>query len=152
MRANTPKHILIPVDFSEHSGRALTYGASMAKELGARVLALHVLRPAFRYIPLEESVWGATVTVDQLSKLLEENAKQSFETFLEQQPEAIRGSIDHEVVLGDPAHAVLDRAEKGDVDLIVVGSHGREGISRWVMGSVAERIVRHAHCPVLVVH
>lgn len=151
MAAEIPKSILIPVDFSEHSARALTYGATMAKKLDARVIAIHVLRPAYRYIPLEEAVWGAAVTVDELSKILEDNAKQDFDTFLAKQPETVRSLIEQEIATGDPAHAALDRAEKGDVDLIVVGSHGREGVSRWVMGSVAERIVRHAHCPVLVV-
>lgn len=150
--ANTPKNILIPVDFSDHSRRALDYGVALAERVGGQATALHVLPPAFEYIPLEQAVWGATVTANQIRERVTENAQKEFAKFMENLPETVRSRVTQEMLSGEPSETVLDRAEQGNFDLIVVGSHGRRGVARWVMGSVAERIVRHARCPVLVVH
>jgi len=73
------------------------------------------------------------------------------EAFLAKQPDEVRSHVTAELKHGVPAEVILDTAKEAGFDLVVVGTHGRRGVKRFLLGSVAERVIRHAHCPVLVV-
>jgi universal stress protein A len=139
-------HILAPTDFSDHSKKALDYAVGLAEKFAAKLLLLHVVEippyPVEGYAPpslaatfLEDLERQAT---EELARWLPEGAPQNVE-------------VTRAVTIGSPYRTILETAEAEGVDLIVMATIGRTGISRLVMGSVAERIVRHATCPVLTI-
>ncbi len=132
--------VVVPFDFSDHSKQAVELAVKLADDPG-RVHVLHVL-PFL--IPTEPGVvWG---TIDDSSRI-----DHALEAMREALPEPKFGQVAFEVRLGDPGSVAAQRAEELSAGLMVVGSHGRTGISRMVLGSVAERVTRLAPCPVLVV-
>ena len=139
--------ILVPFDFSEFSEKALTWGIEMAKQLRGRVLLLHVI-PAFDSSSPVFSTGAFPIAElqDKLQAEAEDKAK-ALVAGTDRQPVVI-----HTVaVTGDPFQEICRVAADEEVDLIVMGSHGRTGLRHVLLGSVAERVVRHAQCPVLVV-
>jgi universal stress protein A len=137
------KKILVPVDFSPCSLKALQYAAPFAKQFGAELVIVHVVES---YIPVPEV---GTVDVTIIQEEIKDGAKKELEK--------LRQSVDPELVptaelrIGTPWVEVIETAKKLNVDLIIVSTHGRTGLSHVFMGSIAESIVRHAGCPVLVV-
>ncbi len=132
--------ILVPFDFSEHAMAAVETAVKIAED-PTQVHALHVL-PFL--VPSEPGVvWG---TVDDASRI-----KHAIAAMAEALPESTFGKICLDVRLGDPGKVAAQRADELQAELVVVGSHGRTGLSRMLLGSVAERVTRMAHCPVLVV-
>jgi universal stress protein A len=138
MHATSKKRILVPVDFSDGSLEALRYAMRLAEPLGARLIVLHVVEVILHYaaavdILLEEQL---RATRRRLSQLLEE----------------LRLGKAHGIVqVGVPYRVIVDTAGRLGAELIVMGTHGRSGVSRFLAGSVAERVVRMAKCPVLTV-
>jgi nucleotide-binding universal stress UspA family protein len=129
------RRILVPIDWSEPSDRAFRLAASLARDHAARLLLLHVVPlPAVMYGPPPESYLGHVL--EGLSRL---------------KPADPKVRTEYSVGEGDPAAVILDTARGGSCDLIVMGTHGRTGLNRLVLGSVAERVVRKAPCPVLTV-
>ncbi len=145
-----PKRILVPIDFSELSGHGLRYGAGLARDTGAELVVVHV----GAFIPLlgapgpEAGEIAALYYADSLKE-----QKRLAKEALEAQVEPLLGQVPIETIYceGDPALAVADIVKSSNIDLIVIGSHGRSGIRRALMGSVAEKICRHADCAVTVV-
>lgn len=141
------KKILVPVDFSTCSGAALDYAVSLSKQLGAALEVVHAFEiPTF--VPPHVVVVMGEVEAS-LSEHAEREARQQLEAFLHSR--GVGSDTKRELLLGPPAHTVLERLAQNDVDLVVMGTHGRTGISRWVMGSTAEKVLRGAPCPVLTV-
>ncbi|OHB96483.1 MAG: hypothetical protein A3I59_08450 [Planctomycetes bacterium RIFCSPLOWO2_02_FULL_50_16] len=139
------KKILCPVDYSDCSAKALRYAAGLALKDSARLYLMHVIdKRVYDY--------GGPVYEAQLSPDAEviEHLK---EKLGESVPKEIRGDIDVEtiVTVGVPAQEIVNAADDKEVDVIVMGTHGRTGIAHVVMGSVAENVVRKALCPVLTV-
>jgi nucleotide-binding universal stress UspA family protein len=135
--------VLVPVDFSEPAHEAARHARALAEVYGARVDLLHVvdevlLRPV--YAPLRGSF--------QLDR--EEVVAQA-EAELRRFADALGGEAALHVRVGHPALGILDFAAEEGVDLIVIGSHGRSGIERLFLGSVAEKVIRMAPCPVFTV-
>jgi nucleotide-binding universal stress UspA family protein len=145
----TIHRILVPVDFSEPSRRALDYAAELARPLGAAIEVLHVVEiPAF--VP-SAGLPEARASDLSLAALVRESAEKLLAQFVGEAAErgiAVRAS---RLELGSPPQVITGIAVKEDYDLIVLGTHGRTGLTRALMGSVAERVVRHAPCPVLSV-
>jgi len=136
------KHILACVDFSEHSTLALAEVGEYARANGSKVTLIHI-SDTHPFVPPQTILETASVTDeaahrDELAKLRDQHLTE-VEVELQVVP-------DHA-----PAKAICEYAEKHGVDLIVVGSHGRGGMERWLIGSVAERVVRHAATNVYVV-
>jgi nucleotide-binding universal stress UspA family protein len=132
--------ILVPTDFSAHSANAFRLACSLARDCGAQVVVLHVLtHPEVAYtegviLPPPEAYeqrWR-----EQLDRL---------------QPPDRAVRLERRLVYGYPADKILRVAEETRCGLIVMGTHGWTGLTRLVMGSVAERVVRRAPCPVLTV-
>ena len=138
------KRICCPVDFSETSRVALETSAGLAKREGAELALVYVLEmPAavaeFPMLPAE----FLEQTTREVEKKLERWRSEA---------EGLRGGpVRAEVVSGSPAGEIVRHARAGGFDLLVVGTHGRTGIRHLVLGSVAERVIREAHCAVLVV-
>jgi len=138
--------ILCPVDFSEYSAKAYDYAQSLAQRYGAKLLLEHVIQPLTSTYPyyafpeaIEEVFWNLeTRAGEQLSEFVSAHQVDGFET----QRFVHKGTV---------PDCVLAFAESEGADLIVMGTHGRHGFDRLTMGSVAEKVLRKAHCPVLVV-
>ncbi|MBI2480814.1 MAG: universal stress protein [Planctomycetia bacterium] len=130
--------ILFPTDFSHTGDAALALATSLARDTGATLLIVHVEEPPTAYGGGELYYGIPEPATEDLRKMLHKVA-----------PTDPAVPYEHRLVTGDPANAVVRLAEEEGVDMIVLGTHGRTGLSRLLMGSVAEAIVRRAKCPVL---
>ena len=140
----TVQHILVPTDFSEYADYALDYAIELAQKLQARLTFLHVIH----LTPMAMGEIGASGLAPYLEEI-ETDAQQRMEGIVERvHQEGLEGEIS--IVQGVPFQIIVDMAESRGVDLIVMGTHGRTGLTHALMGSVAERVVRLAPCPVLV--
>ncbi len=138
------KRILLPVDFSHSSDAALSFASSLAADSKAQLTLLHVGENSPAYLA---GYGGFSYTPEFHEKVVKENL-----TLLERIKPTIAGiEYKHEYLDGEPAEEILSFADRENVDLIVIGSHGRTGLSRLLLGSVAEAVVRGAKCPVLTV-
>ncbi len=142
--------ILVPVDFSDCSRAALDYAETLAKTFDAVVDLIHVWEVP-PYIPPEAMVGVPGHDAQTLAQVAHGSAEQEMKAFLDDLRD--RGVKIGKPLLesGDPGRSIVETAEEGGYDLIVVGTHGRTGLSHLLMGSIAEKVVRHAHCPVLTV-
>lgn len=157
------KTILVPVDFSPYSTKALNYAADMATVFGASIVVLHIIdRPTslhqIRQRFQEKGVSTTDVTDDSqisnddLDTAVDEQREQAYadlQAFLP--PRLADLTVDLRVVLGHPFERIIETAVQEDVALIILGTHGRTGLSRAMMGSIAERVARMAPCPVMMV-
>jgi universal stress protein A len=132
------KKILVPVDFSECSKKALQYAIPFAEQFGAELILLHLVQ---RYPQLTDALPVPLESVEDDEKDLEALRA------------TIGGSVRSRAVvhMGDPRIGIIDAAEEFDIDLIIISTHGRMGLDRMLLGSTAEKVVRHAVCPVLIV-
>jgi nucleotide-binding universal stress UspA family protein len=143
----TIERILCPVDFSEFSDRACDHAHSFARHFGAKLFVLHVAEP---FVPMDPSSISPSL-IDQVYAQKIADAEEKVREL------AVRqnwNDVEHEVVLerGAVADAILRFVEGNNIDLISMGTHGRRGLDRLVLGSVTERILRTARHPVLAVH
>lgn len=139
------KHILAPVDFSEHSERAVLRAAALAKEHGASLTLLHVVEDFVLYDDFYDPLVPPTLEYEDtlMETAGERLAKWIEELKLEPAPRV-------EVLLGSAAGTILSFAEAQDVDLIVMGAHGRKGLAR-LLGSTTNAVLNRARCEVLSV-
>jgi len=139
--------VLVPTDFSEFSRLAVTYACAMAERFGAQLHVLHVVPDPAMLVPEAAVFWVESMQA-QSDRLVTDAQK-----LLRQIPEGSQGSqpVIRDVRVGAAFLEIIDYAKSQDIDLIVIGTHGRSGLSHILMGSVAERVVRAAPCPVLSV-
>ena len=136
---NAPK-ILYPTDFSTMGQAALEMATSLARDRGAKLLIAHVEEPPIAYGG-GEMYYG-----------IEEPDRKDLQRMLsEVVPADPAVGYEHRLLMGSPAAAIIHLAEQEGVDMIVMPTHGRTGLLRLLMGSVAEEVVRRAKCPVLTV-
>ena len=140
MDTQTPATILVATDFSDGSGEALQFAIALAKQWGARLDLLHVIE-----VGVEDPFGGHIYGSDHHS------AVDRMLTRLVSRVEASGVACTPKIVEGNAATEITDRARTLGADMIVVGTHGRTGLAHIVLGSIAERVVRHATCPVLTV-
>ncbi|WP_035994623.1 universal stress protein [Leptolyngbya sp. KIOST-1] len=135
----TSRNVLVPIDFSEEASQALVETLNFFGD-ATNIHVVHVL-PALE--PTQPGmVWQ---TVDDQTRV--DHIKALFhEKFAEPAYQNVRFVVS----VGNPSSEIIDYAEANGIDLIVISSHGRTGLSRFFLGSVAERVVRFARCPVLV--
>ena len=144
----TLKNILVPTDFGEAADAALAYGRALADRFGATIHVLHVADNVYL------TSFGAetyAAIIPELQRDLEEAARKKLDELLIDSDKS--GPLTKPIILTSsaPAFAIVDYAQKNAIDLIVMGTHGRGALAHLVMGSVAERVVRLAPCPVLTV-
>lgn len=140
------KKILVPLDTSELSEIALPYAEEMAPKLGSEIILMHVGTPADGTDKSEHKAYvnKATAAVERRIKnapALPSGEKATVKSTITELPSLI----------ADPAAEILDYAEKEKVDLIIMATHGRTGISRWALGSTANKVARAAACPLLLI-
>ena len=140
------RRILCPVDFSDHSRHALDHALAIAHWYDSTVTLMHVspLMPVAAYAPLSGMAPYVGLTPDARQALVGSMKRFAAEA-------AAGGRIDYEIAEGDAAPVILATATEFAADLIVLGTHGRSGFVRWVLGSVTEKVLRQADCPVLTV-
>jgi nucleotide-binding universal stress UspA family protein len=137
------RRILVPTDFSDCSAHAVDYAVGLARTLPSRITLIHVFEPVSA-----GDIYGF-VEVTSLNEQAERSARRKIANDVARLRK--RGIAATGVVsVGAVASAIVRHAAKS-VDLIVIGTHGRSGLNRWLLGSVAERVVRLAPCPVLTV-
>jgi nucleotide-binding universal stress UspA family protein len=143
------RKILVPIDFSESSRAAFEYAVELARPFGATLDVVHVWQaPAF----ISTATLPEVPTIDAgLVQLVKNNAEQAVARFAADARARGVSLGQTRCEPGAPPRAIVDIAKAENYDLIVIGTHGRTGLSHAVMGSVAERVVRHAECPVLTV-
>ena len=141
--------ILLPVDFSDCSKAALRYAVELSDRFGASIHLLYVWDiPG--YLRPDLTVWTGDISAS-LSEHAQKEATQSLDEFVLDVGVKNRNGLTVEAAPGAPAPTILSKAEEGKFNLIVMGTHGRTGLSHLVLGSIAENVVRRAHCPVLTV-
>ncbi|CAL1125018.1 unnamed protein product [Cladocopium goreaui] len=131
------KKILFPTDFSTPSDAGLAHATSLARDTGATLLIVHVEEPPTAYGGGEMYYGIPEPDTAALQRMLEAVV-----------PTDPNVTYEHRLIIGDPATEVVRLANDEHVDMIVMGTHGRTGLSRLLMGSVAEAVVRRAECPV----
>ena len=141
------KTVLVPTDFSDASESALNYGKAMAEAFGASLHVLHVMEDLLAH------AWAAEVYVASMPNLrdeIERESRQRLGTMLT--PEDVkRLRAEIALVAGNPFIEIIRYAKANNIDLIVMGTHGRGPIAHMLLGSVAEKVVRKSPCPVLTV-
>ena len=138
------KRILVPTDGSEFAKKAQLHALFLAKVSGAEIIALSVSENLF--------INGISMTeeVEQLNQILKDRCKKDLEEFEDMNKDELK--ISSVIKEGSPANAILEVAIEEDIDLIVIGSSGKSGFDRFILGSVSDKVVNAAKCPVLVVH
>lgn len=139
--ANMIQRILVGYDESGPSKRAFEHALELAKRFGAELLVVSVVR-------IPES--GLLAEVEGVIDSAEEHFKEELTRMRERALE-MGVKLASEVVAGHPAEQLVHLAELRHADLIVIGSRGRSKVSRWMLGSVSERVLRYAHCPVTII-
>lgn len=139
-----PKNILVPIDFSEQSEKAASAAGALAGKTGATVHLVHAYQ-----IPVESVGLAHTVSQHYVEQFVAESTAQLAELAGKVCAGASLGRF--QVVSGDPREVIVEKADELHAELIVMGTHGRRGLKRALMGSVAESVARTAHCSVLVV-
>jgi nucleotide-binding universal stress UspA family protein len=141
------RSILAPTDFSAHSERAVRYACGLAERLGAELHLLHVLS---EIVPAGPDPLLMPVMPPEYYEENEQRAKETLDRLLD--PAWGRPtSVVTAVRWGSPVEAIVAYAAEPKLDLVVIATHGRTGLSHVLLGSVAERIVREAPCPVLTI-
>ena len=141
------KKILVAYDGSEHATEAVTYAADLACRYQASLLILFVDQPVVVELPAGEALANS----ERIAQI-----RASIERDLAAAQSTARAAgvtqVDSLVQRGNPVTEIVNRATQGGFDLIAMGTHGRRGLSRVLLGSVAENVLRRAPCPVLMVH
>ncbi len=141
------RRILVPIDFSKHSHKALTYAASFAEKFAAEIHLLHVLQDLAVFYPdpisastpaLPPADQLTTATRTALDRLIQENKLQDLH-------------VKTEARQGTPYQEIAEYAREHEIDLIIMGTHGRTGLVHLLLGSITEKVIRWAPCPVLTV-
>lgn len=143
---STIANILVPIDFGESSQRTLDYARMLARPFRASLLLLHVVPNP--YVTVASEIYMPP-PADFLDKLRAEAQRRLTDLITAGERSELR--TESLVEVGDPLRAIVDYAKARNIDLIVMGTHGRTGVAHFVLGSVAERVVRTAPCPVLTV-
>jgi nucleotide-binding universal stress UspA family protein len=139
------RNILVPVDFSDCSKKALQYAVAFARQFNAALTLLYVA-PTY-YLNGE---FAGGIDLARLEKELREAGEQQLADWVVREVDEFV-TTKTVVRLGRPAEAIADAARQLEVDLIILSTHGRSGLKHVFLGSVAENVVRHAPCPILVV-
>ena len=140
--------ILVPVDFSAHSEKAVRFATTLANKFGARLSLIHVVED-----PFVTGAWQSEAFIPNIPELLNEliATAQRQLAALKKELAAHGFVVETRVITGRPFQAIVEDAAAGHFDLIVMGTHGRTGLSHALLGSVAERVVQKAPCAVLTV-
>jgi nucleotide-binding universal stress UspA family protein len=147
---SSPKTILVPTDFSETAHAALAYAKMLADVFGSTLHVVHVAQDPLTSAPLMEPSPAAAELLSQVRDEIERDAKRRLNSQLTE-PEQKKFRARTDLRWGAAAVEIEDYARRHEIDLIVMGTHGRGMVAGVLLGSVADKLLRRAPCPVLVV-
>jgi len=136
-------HIITPVDLEEHSNKLIEYSAYMANKLGSKLTIIHVVEPFHTIVDIE---LGSS-TIEKYTENRLQTAKDFLHKLAAPYPECTT-----EILQGVIVDTIIDFAKSKKAEMIIIGTHGTKGIEKLLLGSVAERVVKNAHCPTLVMN
>jgi nucleotide-binding universal stress UspA family protein len=142
------KKILVATDFSELSDAALAYGRELARTFDASLTVVHIVD---NILTRAYGAEGVVLADPELQREIETSAQRQVDALLFDDDRKMFGAVGLVITSNSPSAAIVTYARDASVDLIVMGTHGRGAIAQLLMGSVAERVVRIAPCPVLTV-
>ena len=136
--------VMVPVDFSKESILAAKFAASMAEEYKTRLYVVHVMEP------IHPSLRGHIADFEGFQENMMAQAKEDLENVI---PKSIKERVPVETILevGNATYVIVEKAKELGVDVLVIATHGRTGLAHVMLGSVAEKVIRHAPCPVFVI-
>jgi nucleotide-binding universal stress UspA family protein len=137
--------IVVPVDFLNSADKLVKYATYMAGELSAKIHFIHVVE-----LYSGDAMLGAPYTHEYREMFLSD-AKLRMDNLIADYKEQIPGCTG-EVVFGDPVDKIVEYAKEKHADLIIISTHGAKGLEKILLGSVAERVLKRAHCPVLIMN
>jgi len=144
------RRILVPIDYSENSKAALSYGAELAQSFGAALDIVHVWdRPT--YVSDAVMVQRPGEAHKPIGELIRENAQKDMNEFMATVTLPSGVPTQSRLLSGEPASTLVAELKKGEHDLVVLSTHGRTGIAHLLLGSIAEKLVRMSPVPVLTV-
>lgn len=136
------KRILVPIDFSSNAKVVADFACEKAQELGATLTFLTVVENS----GFHHGFWVQDSILRDVRERLEKKAKD----FIEEHKQLCEHCDEAKVIVGDTVEEIVKTAEEGSYDMIIIGTHGYRGMEKILLGSVAERVVKRAPCPVLV--
>lgn len=136
-------HIITPVDLEEHSNKLIEYSAYMASKLGAKLTLIHVVEPFHTIVDVE---LGSS-TIEKFTENRLQTARGFLQNLAAPYPESTT-----EILQGVIVDTIIAFAKSKKAEMIIIGTHGTKGIEKLLLGSVAERVVKNAHCPTLVMN
>jgi nucleotide-binding universal stress UspA family protein len=141
------RRMLVATDFSQCSQRALEYAIGLATDLGAKLFLVHAIEPVY----FAGAFYGPDASVPMLTEEQRRYAKEAMVDLRDALKRRNVAVADVIIASGPPHQMIVEEAAARKVDLIVVGTHGRGGVAHLLLGSVAEKVVRSAKCPVLTI-
>lgn len=139
--------ICVPTDFSDQSRHALRYAVTLAEQFGAELHLIHVVQDIVPTVP-EPGL--AILPTEEITRSLEQGAAEGLENLLPPEwNDKLR--VVRKVLHGVPFHSITQYCKEEGIDLVVIATHGRTGLAHFLLGSVAERVVRTSPCPVLTI-
>jgi nucleotide-binding universal stress UspA family protein len=145
-----PRRILVPIDFSPASRAALERAAEWAEMFGAEIDVVHAIE-SLDCLPERVELDLPGLGRVPLSEAMGRRASEALDAFLADAKHAAARVRARRIKMGLPSSTIVELADREGYDLIVMGTHGRRGVERLLLGSVAARVLRHAPCPVLTV-
>lgn len=141
------KKILVPVDLSDASTILLQYANDMAGKFAARLIFLFVAEDPYSYsgLPVE-------ISLDPLDEGVVQYAQRRMKSFIDENRRHLAVEFEVVVLSGHPAREIINYAARENTDIIIIGTHGFTGLDRAIFGSVAEKVIKMAPCPVLVIN
>lgn len=136
-------HIIVPVDLEEHTEKLIEYAAYIAGKLNAKLTVVHVVEP----FPAIGDIELGMATIQEYTQNRIRHAQKFLETLAKPYP-----NCEKIILQGEIVDEIVDYAKEKETEIIVLGTHGNKGIEKLLLGSVAERVVKAAHCPTLVMN
>jgi universal stress protein A len=143
-----PTKILVPTDFSEFSDKALKQALDIAKQYNAKVFLLHVIHEVLHQCVMDYCITGEQI--ERIKVQMMGAARESLQKQIGKFPLAREVQVVTDIKVGVPYEAILKEEEEREIDLIVIGSLGRTGVAKYIIGSVARNVLKGAKCPVLL--
>ena len=140
------RKIIVPVDLNKNTNKLVNYALYIAAQFDAEVILLHTVE----FIVMGEMALG-NPTYDDYNTSRKEAATKALNTIIEENA-GKRVKCSSRVLMGDTVDEILACASDVQCDLIIMGSHGKRGLEKILLGSVAERVLKNAHCPVLIMN
>ncbi|GBD88380.1 putative universal stress protein [bacterium BMS3Abin03] len=141
------KNILLPTDFSSRSKAAVEYAIELADQYKAKLHVLHVLEKT----PPVLAIRSFDLSEEKILESINQEAQKSLDKTVEEIKNKAAVQIVPVIKKGIDFEEIVNYSEKEEIDIIVIATHGRTGLMHTLIGSVAEKVIRHAKCPVLVI-